>query len=387
MEKIVTCEKLSSYLEKLEPIDDKLIINQVKSILEEDFTPKTFYKAEAVKDFVWEKLNTGHWSDVNIIWQQLFSIISVTKVLIIVKIAKKLNQELLKDLVKICDIGILMGAPILDSICSKLASHFCRQIPKNLTTTKTSKRLKLEYLLGKTKNVEPLKEIDQMTLEEFIKDFKLQTPVLIKNAVCDWPALEDWSVDFFKVNFGFRTIPVEIGKRYTDDSWTQTLMTLSEFITKFIEEKNESKGYLAQHELFQQIPELKEDFEMPIYCYTSENEDEISVNFWFGPENTVSPLHTDPKENCLTQIFGEKYVRLYPENQSHFLYPYQDLLSNTSRIDIENEFDKIVQDFPQFQEARGFECILNPGDILYIPPKCWHFVKSLSQSCSLSFWF
>ena len=146
-----------------------------------------------------------------------------------------------------------------------------------------------------------------------------------------------------------------------------------------------SIGYLAQHELFQQIPELKDDFDIPLYCYSDDNVEEASVNIWFGPSDTVSPLHTDPKHNCLCQVFGHKYVRLYSdENQ---MYPFEDLLSNTSKIDLEKDYQDIIETYPEFKHAKGLETILEPGDLLYIPPKCWHFVKSLSTSCSLSFWF
>ena len=214
------------------------------------------------------------------------------------------------------------------------------------------------------------------------------------------PALEQngnfqWNMAYFSNVMGFRTVPIEIGKRYTDDSWTQTLMTVNDFIKTYIENISPpSVGYLAQHELFSQIPELLEDFDIPFYCYSGnnsdhENDDDISINMWFGPGGTVSPLHTDPRHNCLCQVFGKKYVKLYPSNQTAFVYPYDsnDLLSNTSRINLEQNFEDIVKEFPNFSDAKGYECVLNPGDILYIPPKCWHFVKSLSNSCSLSFWF
>lgn len=33
---------------------------------------------------------------------------------------------------------------------------------------------------------------------------------------------------------GCRTVPVEVGSRYTDEAWSQTLITVSEFIDRYI---------------------------------------------------------------------------------------------------------------------------------------------------------
>ena len=43
--------------------------------------------------------------------------------------------------------------------------------------------------------------------------------------------------------------------------------------------------------------------------------------------------------------------------------------------------------FPEFSSAVYQECILKEGQMLYIPPYHWHYVRSLSLSFSVSFWW
>ena len=67
------------------------------------------------------------------------------------------------------------------------------------------------------------------------------------------------SLQLLKKKYGPRTVPVELGSRYTDDTWSQRLMTLYEFITEYIESPSltgssqNATGYLAQHQLFDQV--------------------------------------------------------------------------------------------------------------------------------------
>lgn len=52
---------------------------------------------------------------------------------------------------------------------------------------------------------------------------------------------------------GDRTVPVEIGSHYADENWSQKLMTLKEFIRKYYLGDADDMGYLAQHNLFEQV--------------------------------------------------------------------------------------------------------------------------------------
>jgi lysine-specific demethylase 8 len=57
---------------------------------------------------------------------------------------------------------------------------------------------------------------------------------------------------------------------------------------------------------------------------------------------------------------------------------------NISRFDVDNpDYDA----YPLAESAEFFETVLGPGDILYIPAGWWHFVRSLTPSFSINFWF
>jgi len=225
-----------------------------------------------------------------------------------------------------------------------------------------------------------------------------EIPVVIKNALTNWPAFyEDtkWTIDYIKHQAKNRTVPVEIGRQYTSEDWTQTLMTMGNFIDKYIVADN-NMGYLAQHQLFEQIPELRNDILLPDYCCLAKVTDndigndensvkETLIHAWFGPKGTISPLHHDPHDNLLAQVIGKKFIRLYDRKSTKYLYPHEScMLDNTSQVNVE---DIDCERFPEFSKAPYFECILNEGEMLYIPEKWWHYVRSLSVSFSVSFWW
>ena len=99
----------------------------------------------------------------------------------------------------------------------------------------------------------------------------------------------------------------------------------------------------------------------------------------------VTPLHHDPHHNLLCQVVGFKYVRMYLPSAAACLYPYEDgLTTNASQVDLDQPD---LRRFPDFEGLRHQECLLCPGDMLYIPPGWWHYVRSLSVSFSVSFWW
>lgn len=403
---MTTLQDIYDKIEEFKPV----VISSLKEISELDITCKSIIeqqlnntnllnatsiiKIQAVIDYMYEHVNIGNWKEVRLYLRKTITIASYVRLLGHLKCSTHLTNDVIKEGLKIIDFGILFGCPteteptLLQDCASYLHNALTPDDLKPEGNIQTGLTSDME-LKNKSFNCTVLDVIDCPSMETFLKNYILaEKPVVLDNCINHWPALTKWQdQNYFIKLAGLRTVSIELGRDYTDSNWTQKLMTLEDFIRNHIFAEGGTTGYLAQYQLFDQIPELKNDIIEPEYCcFSEEDEDEhIDIMAWYGPKGTLSPLHHDPKKNLLAQVVGEKQIFLFSPEDSVYLYPHEhELLNNTARIDPRNpDFRK----FPMYKEAKGYCCVLRSGQMLYIPPKWWHFVESLSVSFSVSFWW
>ena len=250
-----------------------------------------------------------------------------------------------------------------------------------------------------------------------------------------WIALETWrSMQYIASHIGHRTIPVEIGRHHEPSNavaWQEKFMLVNDFMSiymgpslrrildettshseKYDQGSNynhagpkenclilpppETVGYIAQHKLFQQLPHFQRDLApLPhsLCSLLNKGAGIRNINVWLGTDRTVTPLHFHRYHNFLFQVVGYKYVRLYEQTENEFLYLTS--INNTSTLSTMNQNNICPVDvervdmerYPLFRKARYTDIILGPGDALFIPQAVWHYVRSITPSFSVNFWF
>ncbi|KAF3331116.1 putative lysine-specific demethylase JMJD5 isoform X1 [Carex littledalei] len=360
--------------------------------------------AEAAREMAWEQLHTGPWNEVVLAWRDAYAMACLHMAEI--KSSGGERREALRTL----DMGLIMGGPLLRAELDAAINRITAATPSNgqeppitgfgvesdgdadasqweegLCTNKDPHEA-LRILPSKSLSGRSIERRALISFETFISDYFLrQMPVIITGCMEHWPASTKWkNINYLKQIAGDRTVPVEVGKNYVCTEWKQELITFSQFLERMGSHNPENTTYLAQHPLFDQIRQLKEDILVPDYCYAGGGVLK-PLNAWFGPVGTVTPLHHDPHDNILAQVVGRKYIRLYPASLSDELYPHDEsMLINTSQVDLDH-IDTAA--FPKIENLEFMDCILDEGEMLYIPRKWWHYVRSLSTSFSVSFWW
>ncbi len=206
-----------------------------------------------------------------------------------------------------------------------------------------------------------------------------EKPVVLRGLWQDYPATKKWTIDYFKKELG----SVEVGvydesKEHADRSIKEAPIKMK--FQEYLDTLNDrdSKLRLFLFNIFRYKPSLREDFEFP--PLTSLYLKRLPFMF-FGGKNSVVRLHQDMDWSnvFLTQLHGRKKVILFPPEYSRLLYRLP--FNVHSPVNPEKpDYEK----FPALRFVHGYECILEPGDTLFMPSGFWHYIKYLEGGYAIN---
>lgn len=232
--------------------------------------------------------------------------------------------------------------------------------------------------------------IDTPAFSEFIQNYySKHKPVLLKNGINHWKALETWTPQHFADKYGDRIVQIQ-SNRSSDPNFEvespkfRKDVSMADFVNMmsttddsndfYITGNNTQKNRNIMRDAFQDLGDFGEGYRQLTDDPTH------NTYFWMGPKGIFTPLHHDLTNNMLVQIYGKKKVTLIPAAQVQWLY-------NNRHVFCDVDFPKNVnyEQFPDMKHVTPFEILIEPGDALFIPIGWWHCVDGLSEVISISF--
>jgi hypothetical protein len=225
----------------------------------------------------------------------------------------------------------------------------------------------------------------RLSREAFLREYySTNRPVIITGMMDDWPAMRKWNLDYFAESFGDREVEVQMGRTANPNYETEqekyvSRIRFGDFVAKVRTAGQTNDFYLtANNNSFnrQVLPELWDDIvQIPEYLRS----DAPGGFFWMGPAGTITPFHHDLTNNFMAQVIGRKRLKIA---SSWDLPVMLNHLHCFSQID-----GRVRPPSPRAQlfEPQILEFTLNPGEILFLPIGCLHFVEGLDISVTVSF--
>jgi Cupin-like domain len=211
-------------------------------------------------------------------------------------------------------------------------------------------------------------------------------PVIIVGAIEDWPARRLWSAEYLVRRFGKRVVPVaNVGSgRVSEDprlGFVHRNETLGDYIERLLA-PGPADGY-PMFPVQSVLPELQDDLRVPAFVPSPRWS---MFRFWMSAPDTRMPLHMDLPDNLFAQLVGRKRVTLFSPREERRMYrnPPWSPLPHMSRVDAE---EPDLARYPRFGEAHPLRCVVEPGDLLYIPRLWWHQIRSIDFCLSVNYWW
>jgi len=126
-------------------------------------------------------------------------------------------------------------------------------------------------------------------------------------------------------------------------------------------------------------------FDKEFYPDTIEKLKIMEANIWIGVTDITTPVHYDLPHNFYVQLYGRKRFLLFPPDQWKYLYLFPRIHPSTRMSQVDWLDPENIAMFPLLTSlGPPYEVLLEPGDILYIPPYWGHHVSAVDFSISVS---
>jgi hypothetical protein len=278
-------------------------------------------------------------------------------------------------------VGIMMQSGIVER--SALASPYLRGVAR--LHNRLAKR---DWVLGIQSRLNRLASSEvprraRLSGAVFLDEhYRRNQPVIITGMLDDCAARGKWSYDHLIAQLGDKEVEVQFGRNADPDyemnsRMLRRRMPFGEYVALvrdsgatndfYMTANNDGHNRQALGDLMADLPPLTEYLR-----------DGGGGFFWFGPAGTITPFHHDLTNNFMLQIAGRKRVRLIAPCDTPKVYNQRHCFTPVDGRDID------LRRFPLMAGVPVIDCVLEPGEILFLPVGWWHFVEALDVTITVS---
>jgi len=231
----------------------------------------------------------------------------------------------------------------------------------------------------------PVREISFTSHADFARAHVPEwEPAVFRGVAKSWPAVRKWTLDYF--GDCFADTKAVMGDQYglfgESETGQYEISTLGRVVAGINAGR---KQCLRFSPIIDENPALRDDLDMQ---WLAGFRGRFSVRglpqFFLAPAATYTPMHCALECNAFVQVYGKKRWILYPAMYQPLLEPPAD-----RRVYFHSEVqpDRIAARFALAPYAPALEVVLNPGDVMYIPPFAWHYVENLTDTIAVGYRF
>jgi Cupin-like domain len=230
----------------------------------------------------------------------------------------------------------------------------------------------------------PVPAVEFTTHAAFYRQHHAWEPAVLRGLAGRWPAIEKWDLDFFAGAWGDAPAVLidQVGLYGDGERSRYVVESLGRLISAIREGKRECLRFLP---FLDDNPELKEDLDM---VFLSSFRSRFSVRgftqLFVAPAGTRTPVHCAHESNAFVQVHGRKRWLLWPARYQQLIEPVSD---RRPYFHSDYDPDHRSAESPLGPYAPAYEVVLDPGDVLYVPPFAWHYVENLTTTIAVAYRF
>ena len=225
--------------------------------------------------------------------------------------------------------------------------------------------------------------------DEFRTEYAGRRPVVMRGAITGMPAVSTWSAEYLGATAPDQLVRLKVGQVSSGRTEIVRLADYAHDLAAWetavgqTDDPGEPPGYLHDVPLLSMIPALRADLEPFPTAYLPRffrAQWWKFTQFFVGPSRALTPLHFDTllTHNLFFQLHGAKRFVLVDAADRDRCHTYN---WRWSAVDPD---EPDLARFPDFRDATVRTCVVEAGDLLYMPPGTLHKVTSIGPTVSFN---